>query len=357
MIVVEYSPDKTLTGILRTTLKVIRALSSYSDVYLLMGLNFPHYKISKTCTVKLIRRNSINSIFDDELLEEIEKIHDFEVPLSLIEEHTIFYPRWRPKKRYFRKEVGIIYDCSPLVRSGDFIDAGASFFKAHLKTSSRMNSLTITISDFTKREINSFVPFSQGTLIRVYPGPSFSPLKLRQDTSLIAPNRRDPYCLFVGSLDPRKGILELLSWWGANYKDSKFQKLILAGSIPTWAPEDFKAKLVDTLVNTPKIEHLGRLSDSEVYKLLIGAGLCFYPSKYEGFGLPACDALFAGIPLVTSERTSTAEFVEAGAVVINPEKPWTWSKLIENSTSKPFSIDSLMQKYNWDNFAIEITQL
>ena len=93
MIVVEYSPDATLTGILRTTLQTIRALSNESDLYLLVGLKHPMYEINRKCFVKFIKQGSICDEFDEDLARSIETFPSFEISLKEISRNTIFYPR------------------------------------------------------------------------------------------------------------------------------------------------------------------------------------------------------------------------------------------------------------------------
>jgi len=356
MILIEYSPDAALTGILRTTLQIMRALSKYTDLYLVVGLQHPDYNVPRTCKVKFVSKESIKSIFDDELVKEISNLPIKEISLKEIEKFSIFYPRWRPSRRYFSKEIGIIYDCSPITRSFDFLNPESGYFRKHLELSSKNNDLTFTISDFTKAEVQAQVAFPIKKLLRVYPGPSFDPRKLREATN----SRKkafNSYCLFVGSLDPRKGILELLSWWQVNGDESKFENLLLVGSIPKWASNNHHAKIERALSTTQNIKHLGRQSDSTVFELLTKASLCLYPSKYEGFGLPVCDALFAGVNVMTSNQSSTMEFEDAGAILVDPEKPWHWNTIIGAQTKKAIPVDKLLKTYDWTNYAKEILSL
>jgi glycosyltransferase involved in cell wall biosynthesis len=356
MILIEYSPDAALTGILRVTLQIIRAISNYTDLYLVVGLQHPDYKIPRTCKVKFVSKESIKSVFDEELVQEIANLPVNDISLKEIEKFSIFYPRWRPSKRYFSKEIGIIHDCSPITRSIDFQNPDSGYFRKHLELSSKNNDLTFTVSDFTKAEVQAQVTFPVGKLVRIYPGPSFDPRKLREATN--SPKKaRNAYCLYVGSLDPRKGILELLTWWQANGDESKYENLLLVGTIPKWASNNHQAKIERALSTTKNIKYLGRQPDSIVFELLTKASLCLYPSKYEGFGLPVCDALFAGVNVVTSNQTSTMEFKDAGAFLVDPEKPWQWNSIIGTQTKKAIPVDKLLKKYDWLNYAKEILSL
>jgi glycosyltransferase involved in cell wall biosynthesis len=358
MIVVEFTPDAKLTGILRFTMQVIRALSLKSDVYLLMGLQFPNYDVPRRCQVKLIKKGATSSSFDEDILAEIASLPIIEVPRNEIENMTIFYPRWRPMRKYFAKEIGVVFDCSPVMRSNDFVDPNSRYFLQFLKTSRKFNDLTIAISDFTLQEVQSLVPFSSDKLKRIYPGPSFSPKELRRTASTNSSARRkNRYCIFVGSLDPRKGIVEMLTWWNANRLTLGYSKLIVVGSIPTWAPIQHQASVKALLQQSHDVFHVGAVHDAKVFDLLTKSSLLLYPSRYEGFGLPVCDALFAGIKVLTSNQTSTKEFKKAGAILIDPEKPWEWNAALEDFSSTPLALEKLSSTFNWENYANEIVSL
>jgi glycosyltransferase involved in cell wall biosynthesis len=43
-----------------------------------------------------------------------------------------------------------------------------------------------------------------------------------------------------------------------------------------------------------------------------------YPSYYEGFGLPAAQAMAAGVPVIASDRSSLPEVVGNGGLLVNP---------------------------------------
>jgi glycosyltransferase involved in cell wall biosynthesis len=358
MVVLEYSPDKVLTGILRLTLQVIRALSKEADLYLLIGLPHPSYDVPRNCHIKFIKRNSIRSVFDEDLILEIRALPEQSLKRSELSNATIFYPRWRPSKRFFRREIGVIFDCSPVNRSYDFSDANQKFFLKHVNLSARLNDITITISDFSFTEVLELAEFKDSSLKRIYPGPSFEPSilnRLGRQNSLTP--SLNPYCIFIGSLDPRKGLFEILAWWNACRVEMGFQKLILVGGIPSWTTHQHKASVQQALKRCVGVEYLGRVPDNAVLELLTGASLCLYPSKYEGFGLPVCDALFAGIDVLTSDLSATKEFKSQGAILVDPEKPWEWSSALVEDSNKKVSFEELSDRYNWSNYSKEILEL
>jgi glycosyltransferase involved in cell wall biosynthesis len=63
----------------------------------------------------------------------------------------------------------------------------------------------------------------------------------------------------------------------------------------------------------------GAVPDADLPLILHGAEIALYPSLYEGFGFPAVEALAAGVPLITSDRSSLPEVVGDAALLVDPE--------------------------------------
>ena len=63
----------------------------------------------------------------------------------------------------------------------------------------------------------------------------------------------------------------------------------------------------------------GYVEDDELGRLFRGAGIFFFPSFYEGFGLPVLDALASGLPVVASHTSSIPEVAGEHAIYCNPQ--------------------------------------
>ena len=68
------------------------------------------------------------------------------------------------------------------------------------------------------------------------------------------------------------------------------------------------------------VRMLGPVSDAERLNLLAGARVLLMPSRFEGFGMVAAEAMAAGVPLVASRAGSLPEVVDAprGGVLVPP---------------------------------------
>jgi glycosyltransferase involved in cell wall biosynthesis len=135
------------------------------------------------------------------------------------------------------------------------------------------------------------------------------------------------YILFVGTLSPRKNVktildaLEMLvaeKWPGP--------RLVLAGS-RGWLADELFESIADSPARD-RIIHLTGLSDREMAHLYSAAGVLVIPSFYEGFGLPALEAMHCGCPVVASDRSSLPEVVGEAGILLDPTDTAAWATSI-----------------------------
>ena len=115
------------------------------------------------------------------------------------------------------------------------------------------------------------------------------------------------YLLFVGTLEPRKGVDLLLDAWTRLPLPLRTEfPLVLVGS-SGWRNQDMLGR-VRELELTHGLRWLQYVPNSDLPLLYAGAATFAYPSLYEGFGLPVLEAMASGVPVVCTAGTSMAEF-------------------------------------------------
>lgn len=119
------------------------------------------------------------------------------------------------------------------------------------------------------------------------------------------------YVLFVGTLEPRKGLDTLAAAIGR--LDRPGLTLAIAG------PRGWGEVLADELaaVASP-VARLGFVGEEDLAPLMRGAAVVCAPSRAEGFGLPVLEAMAAGAPVVTTAGTALAEVAGDAAVLVAP---------------------------------------
>lgn len=122
------------------------------------------------------------------------------------------------------------------------------------------------------------------------------------------------YILYVGTLEPRKGLHDLVSAW--ERLASPRPRLVLCGDLG-WGNVELLRRIEhhrerhDIIVS-------GYLSRESLRALMRQALLFVYPSHYEGFGLPPLEAMACGASVITTSGGAIPEVVGDGAVVVPP---------------------------------------
>lgn len=135
-----------------------------------------------------------------------------------------------------------------------------------------------------------------------------------------APNLpRDGCVLFVGTLEPRKNIGILLDAYALLLQNGgAVPPLVLAGRATPQA-SDWLARIAQPPF-AGHVRHLGYVAGDVREGLYASARVLVLPSLDEGFGLPALEAMSAGVPVVASNRGSLPEVVGAGGVLVDPTR-------------------------------------
>jgi len=122
------------------------------------------------------------------------------------------------------------------------------------------------------------------------------------------------YVLAVGTVEPRKDLPTLVAAFDALAADDPDVRLVIAGA-DGWGAEALTAA-VAAAGHRDRIVRLGRVDEVERAALVAEAAVFAYPSLYEGFGLPALEAMAAGTPVVTTRAGALVEVCGDGADLV-----------------------------------------
>lgn len=132
-----------------------------------------------------------------------------------------------------------------------------------------------------------------------------------------------PIILYVGGHDERKNIGNLVGIVrdvGAEMRSrgKEAPLLVMAGRMST---SQERERLESTLRRHDMVRDtvvLGYVADDELKELYAESALFLFPTLYEGFGLPALEAMAAGLPVVGSNTSSIPEVVGDTGVLFDP---------------------------------------
>jgi alpha-1,3-rhamnosyl/mannosyltransferase len=131
-----------------------------------------------------------------------------------------------------------------------------------------------------------------------------------------------PYLLFLGGIEGRKNLPELVRAFASLPGDLDVRLVIAGGTVARdpGAGRDLASALRSVPAHVSgRIVRTGYVSDADKVVLLAGAEALTYPSRYEGFGFPVLEAMAAGVPVVTSDRSSLPEVAGGAALLVDPD--------------------------------------
>lgn len=105
----------------------------------------------------------------------------------------------------------------------------------------------------------------------------------------------------------------------------------------------------------------GYMTDEQITALYCASDAFLCPSKAEGFGLPALEAMTCGTPVIASDMSSLPEVVGDGGILVNPDDKNDWINGIEKVLSyrEKWSRKALKQSENfsWEKCGKETVEV
>jgi glycosyltransferase involved in cell wall biosynthesis len=165
------------------------------------------------------------------------------------------------------------------------------------------------------------VPADKVTVVHLAADPAFRPLPEAEAEQIVAQYALKPgYLLCVGTLEPRKNLPGLFQSYRLLLDAGVTTAgLVLVGSKGWLYDEIFER--VEELHLSEQVHFLQGVPDGNLPGLYNAAGLLVTPSFYEGFGLPALEAMACGTPVVVANRSSLPEVVGEAGLLIDPDDP------------------------------------
>ena len=177
-----------------------------------------------------------------------------------------------------------------------------------------------TVSEYSKQDIHQLYKIPENRIDVVYNGSSsnFRPLSSeRKETVRRKFTGGNEYFIFVGSLHPRKNLVNLFKAFD-QFKDNdpSTVKLVIAGARMWWTDEIRQA--YEGMQHRQEVIFTGRVIDQDLADLMASAMALTYVSIFEGFGIPILEAFSCNTPVITSGNTSMPEVAGDAALLVNP---------------------------------------
>jgi len=173
------------------------------------------------------------------------------------------------------------------------------------RESARAARSIITVSDYTKMDVQELYGIAEDRIDVVYPG--ILPRGPVPVTGTVK-----PYVAFISTVEPRKNVETLLQAMIRVRQQNPEVELVIIGR-QGWKSAD----LVQRLRHLPFVHYKGYVDEATKQQILAGAKAFVYPSLYEGFGFPPLEAQRCGVPVIAGAHSSLPEVVGGSALLVD----------------------------------------
>lgn len=220
------------------------------------------------------------------------------------------------------RQLLIVHDLAFLHYPVSLSKQNLLFYKKFTSLFLKKAAAIAVFSDFIKKEIIGKYAISDQkiTVTSLAADNSFQPLSWEEREKVKEQYAEGcDYFVFTGGLDPKKNIINLLKAFSIFKKWQKTNmKLVVAGNIEKYKDQVEK---LNSYKYKNEIHLTANLSEEDLAKITAGAYAMIFPSFYEGFGMPALEAMQCEVPVITSVDGSMAEIAGDAALYVNLEDP------------------------------------
>lgn len=180
---------------------------------------------------------------------------------------------------------------------------------------SRSGAKMVTVSEFSKAELMRNLKLGSEDIYVMPPGADHM-VRIEADTSILDTHQlvSGKFVLAVGTLAAHKNISALMPL--ADSLPKLGMQLVITGTLGGMAFSSVASKKLPQMAL-----YLGRVSDAQLKALFQAAACLILPSLYEGFGLPAVEAMICGCPVVAADIPALRETCGNAAIYCNPHSP------------------------------------
>ena len=263
------------------------------------------------------------------------------------------------------RSVFMLHDLIPITHPEYCRPGEATRHRARVDTMVQHASAMVTVSEATRRSLQNYSA-NRGNPV---PPCDVTPLGLAPvfiEHHAIQPLQTDtPYFVVVGTIEPRKNLLHLLTVWHRWTQQGKHPgaRLVIVGR-RGWENENILELLDRSRGLASSVIEVASLGDAGMVSLLKGAAALLAPSFVEGYGLPIAEALALGTPVIASDTEAHREAGGAFAEYLDPLDGPTWMKAFDDyclsvseRRQKRLKIVQGYRSNNWNNHFLKIDEI
>ena len=215
----------------------------------------------------------------------------------------------------------------------------------------------ICVSKSTKKDLLLFYPWvDENKIHTIYNGVDneYHILKKEHDEikikNTVIQNKK--FILYVGGRNKHKNFDSILNLLNSDTSiENNLCIVVVGGGIPTKQ----EIRKIRNLNLFKKVNFIGHVTNDELNILYNMAFCLVFPSFYEGFGLPVIEAMRAGCPVLSSDRSSLPEIIGRKGLFFNPNDSVEIKEKFDLLLNDKFRIDLIdyglkkSKEYSWEN--------
>lgn len=291
---------------------------------------------------------------------------NIQVPIEIltgIKADFILYPNFLSQPSLFKTpNAPVIHDLMFFDHPEWGSDKNMRDLNRFIPSTLRRSDFAIAVSQFTRDRLADAYQYPKDHVtVTFIPPVAAGLIEPDKAQAILDKHRLDkPYLLFVGTLEPRKNLINLLDAYTLlSKKLQQSHTLVLAGKTD-WKFQEIKQKIEELQAQGYDIHYLGYIDNDERATLYQHARLMVLTSHYEGFGMQLLEAMQYGVPGAVSDIPVFREIGGgAGIHYFNHLQPSNIAKVISQCLEQaPPPAKSLRQfvesKPDWPEVASDI---
>jgi mannosyltransferase len=175
----------------------------------------------------------------------------------------------------------------------------------------------VCVSEHTRKDLHAFYPLTLDKRVLVIPNgvdPVTAPADAEVRTVVRQAAESERFFLYVGHRGSCKGFDRV--YRALKLCEHTWRCIVVGAALEPQEQDEIAAAGLSS-----RIVAIGRVSDAELNYLYSRAGFFFFPSLYEGFGIPPLEAMQQGCPVLASNRSSIPEVVGEAGILFDPDDP------------------------------------
>jgi glycosyltransferase involved in cell wall biosynthesis len=247
----------------------------------------------------------LREAFESHARDDAEFI-DFNTP--------ILYPSNKPHRAHLKREASTVHDMSTLLMPENHSEGNVAHHLDHIQEELESDEAVFCISQATRAALVTALPSTspKARLLYQYVDWPENFRWLERNMPRVGIGR---YAVVIGTVEPRKNLTLLIKALALPRVAQTELQFVVVGK-KGWLIDSFLESL--TPEQRKRLIFSGFVTEFVKYRLIANAEFLVYPSMYEGFGIPALEAMSLGKPVLAARTSSFPEVVGDAGVYFDP---------------------------------------